>query len=69
MAIPKKLRLFTMFVDGDNYIGKIPVTLPKLPVKRKITRVAGCLAPLLSTSALIQVHWMHQWLLAAWSKS
>ena len=34
MAIPKKLRLFTMFVDGDNYIGKIPsVTLPKITRK------------------------------------
>ena len=56
MAIPKKLRLFTMFVDGDNYIGKIPsVTLPKITRK--------------TTSALIQAHWMHQWLLAAWSRS
>ncbi|PLE23857.1 phage tail protein, partial [Klebsiella pneumoniae] len=24
MAIPKKLRLFTLFVDGENYIGKVP---------------------------------------------
>ncbi|EHD23652.1 MULTISPECIES: phage major tail tube protein [Brenneria] len=34
MAVPKKLRLFTCFVDGDNYIGKIPsVTLPKVTRK------------------------------------
>lgn len=34
MAIPKKLRLFTLFVDGENFIGKVPsVTLPKLTRK------------------------------------
>ncbi|AUV02258.1 phage major tail tube protein [Enterobacteriaceae bacterium ENNIH1] len=34
MAIPKKLRLFTLFVNGTNFIGKIPsVTLPKLTRK------------------------------------
>ncbi|MFZ1875076.1 MAG: phage major tail tube protein [Chania sp.] len=34
MAIPKKLRLFTLFIDGTNYIGKIPsVTLPKVTRK------------------------------------
>ena len=34
MAIPKKLRLFTLFVDGTNHIGKIPsVTLPKVTRK------------------------------------
>lgn len=34
MAIPKKLRLFTLFVDGENYIGKVPsVTLPKITRK------------------------------------
>ncbi len=34
MAIPKILRLFTLFVNGDNYLGKIPsVTLPKITRK------------------------------------
>ena len=34
MAIPKKLRLFTVFVDGVNHIGKVPsVTLPKVTRK------------------------------------
>ncbi|MEQ9878820.1 phage major tail tube protein [Pectobacterium aroidearum] len=34
MAVPKKLRLFTCYVDGDNHIGKIPsVTLPKVTRK------------------------------------
>ncbi|APS34608.1 phage major tail tube protein [Serratia marcescens] len=34
MAIPKKLRLFTLYVDGTNHIGKIPsVTLPKVTRK------------------------------------
>lgn len=34
MAIPKKLRLFTLFADGENYIGKVPsVTLPKITRK------------------------------------
>jgi len=44
MAIPKKLRLFTMFVDGDNYIGKIPsVTLPKITRKTEDYQGGGML--------------------------
>jgi P2 family phage contractile tail tube protein len=33
VAIPKKLRLFTLFVDGENFIGKVPSVLPKLTRK------------------------------------
>ncbi|GKJ53380.1 tail protein [Klebsiella variicola] len=34
MAIPHKLRMFTTFVNGTNYIGKVTsVTLPKLTRK------------------------------------
>ncbi|EPP4481360.1 phage major tail tube protein, partial [Salmonella enterica subsp. enterica serovar Montevideo] len=44
MAIPKKLRLFTMFVDGDNYIGKIhSVTLPKITRKTEDYQGGGML--------------------------
>jgi hypothetical protein len=42
MAIPKKLRLFTLFVNGTNYLGKIPsVTLPKLTRKIEDYQGAG----------------------------
>ena len=44
MAIPKKLRLFTLFVDGENYIGKVPsVTLPKLTRKTEDYQGGGML--------------------------
>lgn len=44
MAIPKKIRLFTLFVNGVNYIGKIPsVTLPKLTRKTEDFQGAGML--------------------------
>ncbi|EML7117364.1 MAG: phage major tail tube protein [Klebsiella pneumoniae] len=44
MAIPKKLRLFTLFVDGTNYIGKIPsVTLPKITRKTEDFQGGGML--------------------------
>lgn len=44
MAIPKKLRLFTMFVDGVNHIGKIPsVTLPKVTRKTEDYQGGGML--------------------------
>ncbi|HBR1366670.1 TPA: phage major tail tube protein [Klebsiella pneumoniae] len=34
MAVPHKLRLFTLFVNGDNYIGKVTsFTRPKLTRK------------------------------------
>ncbi|HBS5821173.1 phage major tail tube protein [Klebsiella variicola] len=44
MAIPKKLRLYTLFVDGTNYIGKIPsVTLPKVTRKTEDYQGGGML--------------------------
>lgn len=44
MAIPKKLRLFTLFVDGENFIGKVPsVTLPKLTRKTEDYQGGGML--------------------------
>ncbi|KMK28652.1 tail protein [Pluralibacter gergoviae] len=44
MAIPKKLRLFTMYVDGTNHIGKIPsVTLPKITRKTEDFQGGGML--------------------------
>lgn len=34
MAVPKHLRFFTLFVDGENEVGKVTsVTLPKLTRK------------------------------------
>ncbi|WP_192457694.1 phage major tail tube protein [Musicola keenii] len=34
MALPKKLKYFNMFIDGDSYLGMIPeLTLPKLSRK------------------------------------
>ena len=44
MAIPKKLRLFTVFVDGVNHIGKVPsVTLPKVTRKTEDYQGGGML--------------------------
>ncbi|KOR00970.1 phage major tail tube protein [Pluralibacter gergoviae] len=44
MAIPKKLRLFTMYVDGTNHIGKIPsITLPKITRKTEDFQGGGML--------------------------
>jgi P2 family phage contractile tail tube protein len=43
MAIPKKLRLFTMFVDGDNYIGKILRHAPKITRKTEDYQGGGML--------------------------
>lgn len=42
MALPSKLKNFTMFSDGINYIGKIPeTTLPKLSRKMEALRLGG----------------------------
>lgn len=39
-----KLRLFTLFVDGENFIGKVPsVTLPKLTRKTEDYQGGGML--------------------------
>ena len=47
MAIPKKLRLFTVFVDGVNHIGKVPsVTLPKVTRKTEDYQCGGMLGAL-----------------------
>lgn len=48
MAVPKHLRFFTLFVDGENEVGKVTsVTLPKLT--RKTDSYRG--VPLLSCQA------------------
>jgi hypothetical protein len=65
----KKLRLFTLFVDGDNYRENPSVTLPKLTRKTEDYQGGGMLGSAAVDLGLIQGHWMHQWLLAAWSKS
>ena len=42
MAVPKKLRVFTVFVDGDNKLGKVTsFTPPKLTRKTESYRVGG----------------------------
>ncbi|EMX4382148.1 phage major tail tube protein [Escherichia coli] len=42
MAVPKKLRVFTVFVDGDNKLGKVTsFTPPKLTRKTEAYRGAG----------------------------
>ncbi|MCH9780619.1 MAG: phage major tail tube protein [Alphaproteobacteria bacterium] len=47
MAIPKKLKNFTLFVDGRNLAGKVmEATLPKLTVKTEEYRGGGMDAPI-----------------------
>lgn len=42
MAVPHKLRLFTCFVNGTNYLGKVTsVTLPKLSRKTESFQGGG----------------------------
>lgn len=42
MAVPKHLRFFTLFVDGENEVGKVTsVTLPKLTRKTDSYRGGG----------------------------
>ncbi|ENB4456004.1 phage major tail tube protein, partial [Escherichia albertii] len=44
MAVPKHLRFFTLFVDGENEVGKVTsVTPPKLTRKTDSYRGGGML--------------------------
>lgn len=45
MALPKKLKLMNTFINGDNYLGRIPsVTLPKFTQKTEDYQGGGMIA-------------------------
>lgn len=42
MSLPKKLKYFNLFIDGDNYFGQVPeVTPPKLTRKTEDYQAGG----------------------------
>ena len=42
MALPRKLKLFNLFLNGENFVGQVTeVTLPKLSRKMEEYRAAG----------------------------
>ena len=46
MALPKKLKNFAMFGDGESWVGEIPsVTLPKITKKTEEYRAGGMHGP------------------------
>ncbi|STH74474.1 Major tail tube protein FII [Escherichia coli] len=52
MAVPKNLRFFTLFVDGENEVGKVTsVTLPKLTRKTDSYRGGGMMGAVSMISA------------------
>jgi P2 family phage contractile tail tube protein len=59
MAIPHKLRLFSCFVNGDNYLGKVTsFTRPKLSRKMRTIRAVACWVRSVLISALRLARWI-----------
>lgn len=47
MSLPLKLKNYNFFVDGQNYVGKVPeIVLPKLTAKMEEFRAGGMDAPI-----------------------
>lgn len=46
MALPRKLKLMNLFIDGDQFLGSVnEVTTPKLAMKVEEYRAGGMIAP------------------------
>lgn len=60
MALPRKLKNFVLFNDGNAYIGEVPsVTLPKLTRKMEDYRAGGMTAPVKSDMGMegLEMSW------------
>ena len=59
MAVPHKLRLFSCFINGDNYLGKVTsFTRPKLSRKVEDYQGGGMLGAVGVDSALMLARWI-----------
>ncbi len=68
MALPKKLKNFALFVNGESYVGEIPeVTLPKLTRKTEDYRAGGMSGPIKSNMGIEGLEM--QWKMAGYLKS
>ena len=57
MAVPNKLRVFTVYIDGENKLGRVTsFTSPKLTRKTESFRGAGM--PGSVSVVLMMVHWI-----------
>ena len=60
MALPKKLKNFALFVDGESYVGEVTeVTLPKLTRQTEDFRAGGMSGPIKSNMGLegLELQW------------
>lgn len=66
MGLPKKLKNFVLFVDGNSYAGEVPeVTLPKLTRKTDEFRAGGMNAPVDLDYGMEKIEF--EWKSAGWS--
>ena len=67
MALPKKLKYFNMFFDGDNYFGMVPEITPAKLTKKTEDYQAGGMPGSVAVdlgSTLAPWIWISRW--AAW---
>lgn len=68
MSLPKKLKNFNLFVNGESYVGQIPeVNLPKLSRKTEDYRAGGMNGPVESNLGMEKLEL--QWTAAGYIKS
>lgn len=60
MALPKKIKNFALFVDGESYVGEVTeVTLPKLTRQTEDFRAGGMSGPIKSDMGMegLELQW------------